>query len=239
MTSKWIVTIAVIVFAAAHGNAQVVTSFNDAVQPVSPAPGWAFLWNSTGGFGFNPANLTPLIYTGDANLMYTADGDTNIFNPPSGPLFIGRVGGVAGGHPGLSDLTGGGFSRFPYARYTVPISGPTSITNSFITNAAPGDGVTVNVFLNGDPVPVASALTSPGTGSSAAFDYNFGNLTAGDQIYVSVGNGFFGNIDNDSYTMNYTITTVPEPTSMALMGLASAAWVGGRFFNGRRVRQVE
>src|SRR5436190_6065679 len=67
----------------------LLTSFQSAFQPTTPAPGWAYLWNNAGPIG-NPANYTPLLPT--AGGLYTSDGTDNFpKQPPGSFVYFGLV----------------------------------------------------------------------------------------------------------------------------------------------------
>src|SRR6478736_6641201 len=96
----------VLILLGSHGVPQadgaLLTSFQSAFQPTTPAPGWAYLWNNAGPIG-NPANYTPLLPTEAGR--YRSDGTENSPSPPpAGFLAFQRFDALtAGGHPGFGE----------------------------------------------------------------------------------------------------------------------------------------
>ena len=115
-----------------------LTSFEGALQPMTPASGWSYLWNSNGVIG-NPANYAALLPTSDPNSFYDNDGVDGIPGSEPGayvnvglidPILLG--GGQPGAHPGRGseDIDSGSIERFVIAAFTLQTSGYTSITDS-------------------------------------------------------------------------------------------------------------
>lgn len=204
-----------------------ITSFRDAFQPWTPAPGWSYLWNSSGPIG-NPANYSALVPFSDA--LYTSDGSpTRPAPPPASFVSIGYHGTFPGGHPGmgLTQSGSGGIERYCIAAYTLPNADTVAVLNGLIELVNPNfggssDGVNVEVFVNSDPTPKATALVPPGLGSTASFSAALGSLNAGDTIYVAVGSN---NEDTrDGFQLQYDIASVPEPQSIAFALIALGSW---------------
>jgi hypothetical protein len=207
-----------------------ITSFQDAFQLTTPAPGWSYLWNDAGPIG-DPANYAPLI----ANTIgaYTTDGSDVVPSPaPAHFLAIRLAAGAPGGHPGMGALQSGsgGIERYCIAAYTLPSSEKISILDGLVRNVNPNsngstDGVSVKIFLNNNPLPVVNTGTAAGFDSSAAFNVALGDLNAGDTIYVAVGSKDSDLFDG--FQLRYDIVAVPEPLSVALamLGLPFLIWM--------------
>jgi hypothetical protein len=228
---KWLTPVITLIGVAGACTAEaiVITSFQGAMQPTTPAPGWSYLWNSGGAIG-NPANYTSLLPTTDPGAFYDNDGVVGLPGPnPGAFVYLGLVGtgllnaGQPGGHPGRGlgdDGTAFGFERFAIAAFTLsaPASG-VSITNSLLTNANfSSDGVHAQVYLNNSSAPLVDASTAAGQGMTTTFDVGLGNLAAGDVIFVAVGprNTNFA----DSFSLRYEITATAvaaEPSSLGLL----------------------
>lgn len=183
-------------------------------QPFSgsetPAKGWSFLWNPTGTLG-NSAEFEPLV-PNTVNTFPAADGG-GIF-----PMFT-RLSEVA--------FNSSGQGRFQYGRiaktsihpgryvagmdyraiiaYTIQADeeGEIQIANSSLAkhrvDGFNTNGVDLDVFVNDNRV---SAFRKDGFESLTASDFNgsLGKLSAGDTIYVTVGNnGDDGQGSHDVY----------------------------------------
>jgi hypothetical protein len=204
----------------------LITSFQSAFQPTTPAPGWAYLWNNAGPIG-NPANYTPLLPT--AGGRYTSDGTDILPAPPPGRFVdIGLHGDapVPGGHPGVGALQSGsgGIERYAIAVFTVASPDSFAIVNGLLRNVNPnsggsGDGLNVKVFTNDNSLPMISTATAPGFGSQVTFDGALGALNAGDTIYVAIGSKDTDLFDG--FALEYDIVTVPEPNGRSLIVIAA------------------
>src|SRR5204863_763947 len=123
--------------------AAIVTSFEGAMQPTTPATGWAYLWNSGGAMG-NPANYTALLPTSNTSYYYDADGVAGLpgAGEPASFVYLGVLDpsrplpGVPGGVPGhgSTQAATGGIDRFAIAAYTLPSTGIVSLVSSHLTN---------------------------------------------------------------------------------------------------------
>jgi hypothetical protein len=206
----------------------LITSFQTAFQPTTPAPGWAYLWNDAGPIGY-PANYTPLLPTMSG--IYTSDGlETRPAPPPGNFIAMYFVGVAPGGHPGMGALQAGSGSieRYTIAAYTLSSPDKIALLNGWLRNANPNsggstDGVSLKVFVNDESLPRISTGTSAGYDSTASFNVGLGNLNAGDKIYVAMGSR---NTDLfDGFQLRYDIASVPEPTTKALATLGLLALV--------------
>jgi len=225
-----------------------LTSFEGALQPMTPASGWSYLWNSSGVIG-DPTNYSALLPTSDPIWFYDNDGVDGIpGSEPGAYVYVGLIdpilldGGQPGAHPGRGseDIGSGSIERFVIAAFTLQTSGNTSITNSLLTNVDhSSDGVHVQVYLNSNPTPLIESTTPSGQGISTAFDVTLGNLSAGDVIYVAIGPG---NTDfSDTVGLRYTIdqtTSIPEPSSWALL-TTGLLGVLGHFWQRRQRRRSQ
>lgn len=248
---KWVVLVAAIsalVVVPTAANADVITTFQGAMQPGTTAAGWSYLWNSGGTVG-DPTHYTPLVATTDPYLFYDKDGVAALPRPdPGAYVYLGLISpiypdlsgyfGRPGGHPGLgSEQAGsGGIERYAIAAYTMPVGGPTQITSGQLINAdISEDGLSLRVYLNNNPVPLLDLVTAAGTkGAALPFGVDLGVLSPGDTVYVAVGSR--GNHTRDSFVLEYGISvtppenvpTVPEPGTPALLGLGIVVLFGWR-----------
>ena len=211
-----------------------ITTFQGALEPTTPAPGWSYLYNGGGAIG-NPANYTPLVATtaqSGQSIYYDETGSNGLPGPaPGSYVYFGLVlpgklnAGQAGGHPGegSGNAGSGGIERYAIAAYTLGEAGTASISNSLLTNADySAVGLDVAVYVDGNPTPFFSGSTSAGQGQMSSFDTSLGLLNAGDTIYVAIGSST--DDLNDSFSLDNEIdltpNAVPEPTSIALCGIA-------------------
>jgi hypothetical protein len=202
----------------------LITSFQDAFQLTTPAPGWAYLWNNNGPIG-NPANYTPLLPNSSGT--YTNGGvEMNPSPAPGNFISFGLPAGVPGGHPAMgSQQTGsGGIERYCIALYTLPISADISIVDGWMRNSNPNsggstDGVSLKVFVNDEQIPRIMTGTARGYDSTVTFNADLGNLNAGDRIYLAMGS----NQEDlfDSFQLRYSFVSVPEPCGLAFTLVAS------------------
>jgi hypothetical protein len=216
-------------------SAAVLTTFQGAMQPTTPAPGWSYMWNSGGAIG-DPANYTSLLPTTDSTrFSYTTDGAPSLPSPaPGSYTYFGSevFNRSPGGHPGPG--TGQtAIERYAIAAYTLNNSGTFAITNGVLQNVDTSiDGLNFRIYANSSLI--YSGITNPGVNSSLNFsNVPLGNLNSGDTIYVAIGPGVVDN--SDTFSLEYSIETaddvVPEPTTIA------ASVLGGLTLLARRRRK--
>ncbi len=215
---------------SSRAEAGVLTTFQDAMQAGSPAPGWSYLWNSGGPIG-NPSNYTSMVATTDPYILYDTTGSPVLPNPAPGAYdYLGLIDpkypdlsgffNRPGGSPGLgsSDSGSGGIERYAIAAYTLPVGGETMVTSGMLINAdASADGIDLNVYVDSNPLPLFQATTISGTkGATLPFAVDLGTLSAGDTIYVAIG-GHLTDV-RDSFVLEYDISSsaIPEPSAIVL-----------------------
>ena len=203
---------------------QVITTFQDAFQLTTPAPGWSYLWNMNGPIG-NPANYSALLPTPAGN--YTSDGMATPRPSPAGYVSFRTADGVPGGHPGAgaNQAGAGGIERYAIASYTLAEQSELWIVNGWLRNENPNqggstDGLNLKVFVNQEDSPRLSTTTAPGVDSFTTFSAYLGVLGSGSTVYVAVGSNLVDSFD--AFQLRYGLSTVPEPGSLSLIGMASA-----------------
>lgn len=224
-------------------SAEFPTSTLGAGQPFSgsetPATGWDYMWNPDGVIGtasgyqslvpntvatFPGAaggGVSPL-FTNLGNLAFNdADAEPN----GQGNFVFGRVG-LTSFHPGkwgdgtLGDIRG-------IIAYTIQAGeeGIVSIANSSfakLTTATTSgaNGVDLDIYVNDTLI---GALSKNGFQdlTASSFDGSLGTLSAGDTVYVTIGNN--GNDAFDASVIDFQLVTIPEPSSALLGGLGVLA----------------
>ena len=210
------------------GTGVVVADLAADMQPVSPKPGWAYLYNKVGGAIGDSANYVPFVATPPGVYWpeYDFDGGTSL--PRPGPIayaFLASDGNGfwVDGHPGEGSLQSpDALDHYTIAAFTLPFGGDTQIWNSGLTSEnASADGLQLRVFVNNSDTGVNSLVEAWG---STSFDRDLGNLQAGDTIYVVVGSK--GHDWSDAFRLTYQIVlmggaTVPRSLTPTL----SRAWL--------------
>ena len=201
---------------SSDANGAVITTFQDAFQLTTPAPGWAYLWNDSGPIG-DPANYTPLLPNSLGT--YAVGGVESIPGPSPGSWTNFTLSmGVPTGHPGEGALqpSSGGIERYAIAAYTLTGSGQIAVWDGWLRNSNPSlsgstDGLNLKIFVNTESSPRLTGGTPAGYDNIFEFNVGLGDLQAGDTIYVAVGSK-----DDDSYDgfqLRYDIVTAPEPSA--------------------------
>lgn len=184
-----------IILGATQAGSIEVAAYRAEFQSGSLPPGWTYLWNANGAVG-NPANYVPL--QPDGTLW-----DTDASNPglpdaaPGSYLHLSAT----GGHPG-----NGYPDCYAIAAFTVAAAGEYAISNSFLSavNGVSGgslDGIQVCVHVNDGPIRL---LRTVGALDTIDFDVYLGALSAGDIIYVGVGEN--GTHDRDAFAWDFMIS---------------------------------
>jgi hypothetical protein len=188
-------------------------------RAAASADGWNYMYCPTSGAMGTPANYVSLQGTGVTYFDYTAGGQWTSEVAGNEYLYIGK-----GNSPGLNTgLTG---DSFAIAAYTIQAGegGAVSIANGFLYNdGEDGNGIELRVYVNnilkigGDgTAKIVVTHSTPITG----LGYALGTLTTGDTVYVAIGNN--GATNFDDYHLGYQLT-IPEPASLALLGLGALA----------------
>lgn len=143
-------------------------------------------------------------------------------------------GGVAGSNAVVASDTGNfngnfltalGYSMAMYrpANFTRTINFSADVSNisMYLADVDAGQGITVNLFGASNNLLASSQFAANPSNDSRAILADF-NGVAGIRMVTLVGNDPIG-IDNLSFTAAQALTTVPEPTTVWLTGLALVA----------------
>jgi len=190
-------------FTIAGNSTRVVADYRDDFKPVSPLPGWNYLWNGGGAIP-SAANYRHLAWAPGIS-RYAVNG-FNVSPDNSSTLF--PYGGLSarGGHPGRGTTQGATVDRFAIAAYTAKAAGYYGINNSFVTgNSTSGNGGQVVVYgETNDGTTFTQRFNSVyGAGQTLPFDINIGYMEAGDTIYVAVGPNTTDG--NDSFSLDFSV----------------------------------
>ena len=190
------------------------------------ADGWDYMWNPTGTAVGTAANYASLVQDDD---WWSDPYCPTASFPCPWPAYVLNIG-ATGGSPGAGTQQGYDPEYFAIAAYTLQ-SGEAGLVNitdsSFSVTSADSNGVELRVYVNDT---LKTSFVQAGGAAASNFDASLGFLAVGDTVYVAAGPN--GNINNDGFVWDYTLTSspVPEPTAGAialtagLFGLLACAW---------------
>jgi len=205
-----------------------VTSFSDGFNGATPAPGWAYLWNSTAELG-DVTGYASLLWDGAS--VFDSDGVAGL--PDATAMGNGYIGeGVM--HPGKGIDEGKPFNHYAIAEYTVSESGYYSITNSSVSSLGclTSDGIEVITMVDDVILPGSQV----GLVVAGNLDRNLGYLVAGSRIALALGPN--GSSACDDTTIDWDITFVAgeapagsPPVATILSPVSTDIWVVGDTVN--------
>jgi hypothetical protein len=198
-----------------------VGDFTSEFQAGSPATGWRYVWNPTG--GVNPANFSSLLWSDMAYAYNTTGAATPVPGSKSHKDDYLTLT-AAGGHPGKDNY-------FPIAGYTIQAEdgagqyriADSSIRKSDSVVSPKEDGLGIRVYVNSSRI--GSILNVSTNGQTANFDRDLGHLNVGDTVWVMIDP--LKNQNYDSFTgFDFSILKsvpigVAAGASMALMGISA------------------
>jgi len=140
----------------------------------------------------------------------------NVIHNPTANV-ITDVGNRITWQPGQLSLHPGFDGVYSHARWTSPVAGTIDIAATFVGLDEDGTTVDVHVLHN------SSSLFESWIHSYAAPESFSGTITVGigDTIDFAVGYGDNYNLLDDTTGLSATITTVPEPATLLLLGLGA------------------
>lgn len=177
----------------------VLADYKRDFKPETPAPGWRYLWNADGEMGA-ASRYKDLVWNAERGYA----GHSQQY-PMNGPPGWTRLTGD-GGHPGQGVDQGAGVDRCAIAAYTLQAGqgGKTAIRGSIARPHAHSGRVMLYVYANDT---LKETLAVEGGEPTAEFALLLGELKEGDTVYVAVGPD--RQDGNDSFSMEYTLYTVP------------------------------
>lgn len=140
------------------------------------------------------------------------------YNNPTGAAISGVPAHTAAFHPGS-------IGEYSVYEFITPSTGTYDLFVTFGALAA--GGTDVHVLLNGSSL--YSHEVDPGN-TPESFSARLA-LTSGNRVDFAVGVGTDGNFSADGTSINASLTSIPEPATLALFGAALAALL---LFRGRR-----
>ncbi len=211
---------------AAVGHADLQSDFS--ITSGNPNGVWSYGQISALGGSFTAANVAGTGSVGGATLDSWSFSTTTF--PVISKLISGSLIGYNGGdglisigevtmHPGPSN-------ELAAIRYTAPSSGLFDLSGYFGAGDGIGNGASgkVDTYVYKNSTQLWSVLNTP---STHTFSLSAVSLAAGDTIDLIVGFGS-DNYIYDSTPVNLTVTPVPEPATIAGLGLALAAFAKRR-----------
>jgi hypothetical protein len=211
---------AIVVFAVCVADAQVY----DAAAQFDPANNPSGPWSYGGREGadstaFTP--LTPYAYPGAPAGMcfWASDWPGGNFggiakNMTDTTLVYGYYNNVIT-PPGAMTMAPGPGTRGSVLRWTAPAAGVYSISADFLGTDTQGTTSDVHVEFNGTSL-YSDYINGYQDGKSYS---GVANINAGDILDVFVGNGVNGNEISDTTRVAFTITVVPEPSTIVLLSV--------------------
>lgn len=217
-----ILSILALASAAAIGSADLVGDYS--ITNGNPNGNWTY-----GSMNFPAGTFTAFTTSGTTTLSSPTPATLEFWSSTNAPalpmsykLISGSLNGLNGGVGGINVgdvVLHPSASEFATARYTVPTTGLYDLDLWF----GAGDGFTSNGNVDVVLVHNTSTLFSvKNTAIGGTFSSSLVNLAAGDTLDVMVGSGTDG-FFYDSTPVNLKITAVPEPASLAVMGIGLAA----------------
>jgi hypothetical protein len=209
--------------AAQAASYNAVTDFSLAGNPNGV---WSYGYG-VGGTSFAPMNTTStscISFSGTS--CYSVGGSLPIVgeNVTGAPLTVGGTATIPTNvlwmHPGDAD------NLDSILRFTAPAAGDYNFAGAFsrLDFTGNGNGVVVSVFDNGF-LQFSSLLTTPVYGNSVSFNQNV-TLGAGDVLDFAVSRN--GSYFYDSTGLGLVVASVPEPGTLALLGVGVAGLIAIR-----------
>jgi hypothetical protein len=211
---------------------------NDFSPTVNPNGVWSYGWSSTLGSPF----IADVVHQNFSSLDFWAGGIPSSLTPGAFPDFYhngtsGTIdfGGTVLVAPNQLVLHPGPDGEYADLRFTTPTAGTFLLSSTFM--GADSFGTTTDVHILLDGTSIFDGLIN-GTGATTAQNFIQSlSLKAGDTLDFVVGYGTNKNFYNDSTALSVNLSngTVPEPSSLVLMGVGGLTWLGVRRWRTRTV----
>lgn len=240
MRKAWTVTMLTTMALAPTAYASSFDAATDFSLGSNPNGVWSYGYSSTLGGPFTPDIITKTTTAGNNNFSSWQGNDMScgFCGPEIFPLVVKNTASTEQ-VTGTVDLLAGELALHPAAngefaivRFTAPTAGLFTIASTFEgrdvggPQSPTGTTTDVHVLLNNAPL-----FTGEVTGFGATSDQSFSPplplpLSAGDTLDFVVGVGVDRNFFDDLTGLSATISTVPEPASLLLLGsgVIGLAW---------------
>ena len=207
-----------LIFVAGTASAAVIADYQADFAFPTPAAGWAYYRNPLNFNLTSPANWVALQPDTGFTNHYGAD-NTNPGWPDASPGSYTILAGGGFNHPGEgSSQATDGLEHYAITSFTMPSAATASIVNLSANVGGSQDGthLVIGTVVGSVFTQVTDLQIAPNTGINPAA-IPLGTLAAGTRVIVALGaNGTDG---NDSTGFQYQINAVPEPSSLALLGV--------------------
>ena len=171
----------------------------------------------------NNINATPLVYSNQSGSSFSGGGAANLDSVPAGALII-----HGGGTAASCGSDGGCFSE---VIWTAPSTDDYSLVTTFAGHQLGMTGLVEVLKVTGGAPSVLFSNSALTDGTSVPFDQII-SVLAGDQIIFAARTSD-GSLNPDTTQLQATLTAVPEPSSLVLLGGAMLALAGLRRIRSR------
>ena len=216
---------ATLLFSTSAASALTFNAANDFSIVSNPNGAWSYGYSTMLGGVFVPFTAS------GTNIVGAANPNFNYWEIGSAPLVFkntaatNQLGGISVNlDPGQLAFHPGPLGEIALVRWTAPSADSILLNTLFSGRDTIGTTTDVHIFLNG--VALFNGLIN-GFGAATSFVSTLA-VAQGDIIDFAVGYGTNATYFADSTGLSATISSVPEPATLLLFGVALAGWAGIR-----------